>query len=84
MECRRKFVDRFQSFRTGVREVSPALLGFLPFGIIVGVAAVNVGFGPIAAVAMSGLIFAGAAQLAMIEILRTNAPIVIVEFSDFR
>lgn len=67
-----------ESFLAGVRDVAPALVGNVPFGVIVGVTAVNVGIDPIAAVAMSGLVFAGAAQLAMIDLVAASAPVAIV------
>ena len=58
--------------------MAPALIGNVPFGVIVGVTAVSVGFDPFEVVAMSGLMFAGAAQLAMIDLLGEAAPLVIV------
>lgn len=67
-----------ESFVEGAREVAPALLGNVPFGVIVGVTAVGVGFDPFSAVAMSALMFAGAAQLAMIDLLEEAAPLAIV------
>lgn len=71
-------MNRQQSFIEGVRDVAPALVGNVPFGIIVGVTAVGIGFDPVAIVAMSGLLFAGAAQLAMIDLLGEAAPLAIV------
>lgn len=67
-----------ESFRKGVREVAPALVGNVPFGIIVGVTTVGVGVDPLSTVAMSGFMFAGAAQLAMVDLLSRHAPVVIV------
>lgn len=71
-------MNRKESFLEGVRDVAPALVGNVPFGVIVGVTAVSVGFDPLAAVAMSGFMFAGAAQLAMIEMLGAAAPLALV------
>ncbi|MGM0397532.1 MAG: AzlC family ABC transporter permease [Halobacteriota archaeon] len=71
-------MNRQESFVHGARDVAPALVGNVPFGVIVGVTAVKTGFDPVAAVAMSGLMFAGAAQLAMMELLRDAAPLAIV------
>ena len=67
-----------ESFVAGARDVAPALVGNVPFGIIVGVTAVSVGFEPVTIIAMSGLMFAGAAQLAMIDLLGEAAPLAIV------
>lgn len=71
-------MNRQESFIEGARDVAPALVGNVPFGVIVGVTAVGIGIDPVAIVAMSGLVFAGAAQLAMIEMLGEAAPLAIV------
>lgn len=71
-------MNRQESFVEGFRDVAPALVGNVPFGVIVGVTAVGLGFDPVAAVAMSGLMFAGAAQLAMMDLLGEAAPLAIV------
>jgi len=71
-------VNRQESFIEGARDVAPALVGNVPFGVIVGVTAVGIGIDPFAIVAMSGLLFAGAAQLAMIDLLGEAAPLAIV------
>jgi 4-azaleucine resistance transporter AzlC len=65
-------------FRAGVRDVAPSLVGFVPFALIVGVAAVDVGLSPVAAVAFSVSAFAGASQLAAIRLLGRDAPFLIV------
>lgn len=64
--------------RRGLRDVAPLLLGIAPFGLVVGVAAAGAGLDLALAVGMSVLVFAGAAQLAAIELLRTDAPLVVV------
>lgn len=65
-------------FRRGFRDVSPLLLGIGPFGLVVGVAAANAGLDPLLAVGMSVLVFAGAAQLAALELIRVDAPMAVV------
>lgn len=67
-----------ESFGEGVRAVAPALLGNVPFGLIVGVTMVDVGLDPLSAIAMSATMFAGAAQLAMLDLLQRSAPLAIV------
>ncbi len=50
-----------------------------PFGLIAGIAAVEAGLGSVQAYATSPIVFAGASQLAMIDLIgRDAAPIVIV------
>ncbi|MFP4558412.1 MAG: AzlC family ABC transporter permease, partial [Archaeoglobaceae archaeon] len=53
-------------FIKGAKDLSPILLGVLPFSMIVGVTAVNIGIPQLQAIAMSIIIFAGASQLAAI------------------
>ncbi|MFW5900265.1 MAG: AzlC family ABC transporter permease [Halodesulfurarchaeum sp.] len=66
------------ALRRGVRDVSPLLLGIAPFGLVTGIAAVNAGLGIEQAAGMSILVFAGAAQLAALELIRTDAPLVVI------
>ena len=66
------------AFRSGVRDVLPALPANVPFGVIAGVATVAVGVEPGQAVAFAGLLFAGAAQVAAVELLDQNAPVAVV------
>lgn len=62
----------------GVRAISPFLLGVVPFGLVYGVTAVDRGLPPAVVAAMSALVFAGAAQLAAVELLARGAPAVVV------
>jgi predicted branched-subunit amino acid permease len=58
--------------------MSPILLGVVPFGLVAGIAAIEAGLSPFQAVGFSLIVFAGAAQLAAIELLGSNAPLGIV------
>jgi 4-azaleucine resistance transporter AzlC len=64
--------------RRGVRDVSPILLGIVPFGLVAGVAAVDAGLSPLQAVGLSMVVFAGASQLAMVDLLSRNAELAVV------
>lgn len=66
------------AFRSGVRDVLPALPANVPFGVIAGVATVGAGVDPVQAVAFAALLFAGAAQVAAVELLGEHAPAVVV------
>jgi len=70
-------MDRSE-FRRGVRDVIPLLLGIIPFGFIAGIAAVNAGLGLPEAVGLSAIVFAGAAQLAALDLIGRDAPLTIV------
>lgn len=58
----------------GVRDMTPILLGVAPFGLVAGATAVDAGFPPVLAAALSVLVFAGASQLAVIDLVGKGAP----------
>ncbi|MBW3620365.1 MAG: AzlC family ABC transporter permease [Actinobacteria bacterium] len=62
------------AFRQGVVDVLPVVLGVVPFGLIAGVAAADAGFDLVTALGFSVGIFAGASQLAAIDLLGRDAP----------
>ena len=62
----------------GAKDMLPILLGGVPFGLIAGVSAASIDFGPLEAVTISGVVFAGAAQLASYDLLGQSAPAIIV------
>jgi 4-azaleucine resistance transporter AzlC len=66
------------AFGQGVRDISPLLLGVIPFGFIAGIAAVNAGLGLPEAVGLSTIVFAGAAQLAALDLIGRDAPLAII------
>lgn len=65
-------------FMAGVRDMTPILVGVFPFALISGVAAVGAGVPIDVALAMSFLVYAGAAQLAAMQLLREGATILII------
>ena len=64
--------------RRGIRDVTPLVLGIAPFGLVAGIAAVEAGLSPAQAVGMSVVVFAGASQLAALELLGVDAPLAVV------
>jgi predicted branched-subunit amino acid permease len=54
------------------------LLGVAPFGVITGVALVGSGISPLAAMAMSLIVFAGASMVASAQLLAAGSPIALV------
>lgn len=58
-----------QDFFTGARATLPILLSVVPFALISSVAAVSVGLTPFEAMGMSFIVFAGASQLAVLQLL---------------
>ena len=70
--------SRRGSFLDGVRAVAPVLVGIVPFGLVAGAAAVRVGLSGLQAVGLSVVVFAGASQLAAIELLGSDARVAVV------
>jgi branched chain amino acid efflux pump len=60
---------RNDAFIDGSKAVSPLLIGVVPFGLVLGIVAADSVVGPWLGYATSLLIFAGAAQLATIQLL---------------
>lgn len=71
-------LDARASFRRGVVDTAPIAVGIIPFGLVAGAAAVDAGLGVDGAMALSLLVFAGASQLAAIDLLGREAPAVVV------
>jgi 4-azaleucine resistance transporter AzlC len=66
------------AFTAGVARISPVILGIIPFGLIAGVAASEAGFGPLKAAGMSTIVFAGASQLAALDLITQDARIAVI------
>ena len=66
------------AFIQGLRDQAPFVLGNIPFGLITGAAAVTAGVDPWLGMAMSVIMFTGAAQLAAISLMAQHAPAGIV------
>lgn len=66
-----------EDFRAGARDALPLLLGIAPFALVAGIAAIEAGLTPAQAMGMSVVVFAGASQLAAIELLGESAPLVV-------
>jgi predicted branched-subunit amino acid permease len=71
------------AFFEGVREMLPMTVGIIPFGIVCGVAAIAAGASPIATIAMSMIIFSGAAQIIASQLLAADAPFAVIVLSCF-
>lgn len=66
-----------QGFLLGLRSVLPLLLGVAPFGVIYGVVALQSGIPPLAALAMSSIVFAGSAQFLLAQLVGAGAPMLL-------
>lgn len=69
------------AFFEGARDIAPMLIGIVPFGIVCGIGAVAAGASPVAALAMSMIMFSGAAQIIAVQLLVTGAPFSVILLS---
>ncbi len=61
----------------------PMTVGLIPFGVVCGVGAISVGASPLAALAMSMIMFSGAAQIIATQLLAAGAPFAVIVLSCF-
>ena len=66
------------AFFEGVRDMLPMLMGIAPFGVVCGVGALSAGASPLATLAMSLIIFSGAAQIAATQLITDGAPFAVI------
>lgn len=67
----------------GIVAVAPIWIGVVPFGVMLGVSARAAGFSPVESIAMSGLIFAGAAQVVTISLFSGGAGLIAITLTTF-
>src|SRR5258708_2705048 len=67
--------EQISELREGALASGGLLVGIVPWGIVAGVAMVSAGLTQTQAVAMSVLVFAGTAQLAVLPLLVAKAPL---------
>jgi 4-azaleucine resistance transporter AzlC len=61
-----------------MRATVPVMVGVVPFGLVAGAAAVGAGLSVLQAMALSVVVFAGASQLAIIDLLSRDAALIVV------
>ncbi len=67
-----------KDFYAGVRGVVPILIGVIPFAMISGVAAVSVGLTLFETIGISVIVFAGASQLVVYQLMSAGSPWIIM------
>ncbi len=65
--------SRLREFLTGCRDELPLQFGCIPFGLLYGIAAINAGIVPWLAQLGSAIVFAGASQLVIVQMLTAGA-----------
>ena len=66
-----------RAMREGITDVAPMLVGIIPFGLVAGAAPIAEGLDLGHAVGMSLLLFAGASQLAMADVLGSDGGVAV-------
>ena len=69
------------SFIKGSKTITPVLLGVIPFAMISGITAINTNLPPAIALFMSITIFAGASQLAVLQLFHQNAAAAVIIYT---
>ncbi len=64
--------------RAGIRDLAPLVPGVLPFAMIAGFAGVDAGLPAFQSIAMSWIVFAGAAQLAALDLIARDGAFVVI------
>jgi 4-azaleucine resistance transporter AzlC len=77
------FSTRNSEFFYGVRSELPLLLGVIPFGLLYGFMALQAGLPVLMAQGMSSIVFAGASQLIIVQLIANNTPFFIIVLSAF-
>jgi 4-azaleucine resistance transporter AzlC len=67
-----------ESIVRGLKDGFPTVVGSMPFGMLVGSASTAAGMDPWMALAMSIIVYAGASQLAALQLMTQHAPAMIV------
>ena len=71
------------AYLAGAAAVLPFVVGTIPFGIVTGIATRAAGLSSWEAVAMTMMVFAGAAQIAALPLMVAGAPALVVVFTAF-
>jgi 4-azaleucine resistance transporter AzlC len=67
-----------RAFTSGLKAVSPILVGVIPFGMIYGVVALDAGLTRVQTQAMSIIVFAGSSQFIMAQLFAEHTPALII------
>ncbi len=70
--------SKFKIFLKGVIDVSPLMIPVVPFGLIFGVLAIDVGFTSLETMGMSLIIFGGASQIVLLQLFSGGASSLVI------
>ncbi len=69
---------KLKNFFMGIKDTSPLMIPVVPFGIIFGVLAIDLGLTPLTAISMSIIIFGGASQIIFLQLFSAGASSLII------
>ena len=75
--------SRRSDFLAGMLDIAPVVAAAIPVGMLFGVLAVQKGLSPVQVMAMSALVFAGAAQFVALEVWRDPLPVALLTVTAF-
>ena len=70
--------NKLKIFLKGIQDVSPLMIPVVPFGIIFGVLAIELGFNGYTTMAMSIIIFGGASQIIFLQLFSAGASSLVI------
>ena len=65
-------------FLKGIMDVSPLMIPVVPFGLIFGVLAIDIGFSPMETMGMSLIVFGGASQIVLLQLFSGGASSLVI------
>ncbi len=70
--------SNYKIFLQGIIDVSPLMIPVVPFGLIFGILAIDIGFSPLATMGMSLIIFGGASQIVLLQLFSGGASSLVI------
>ena len=70
--------SNFKVFLKGIMDVSPLMIPVVPFGLIFGVLAIDIGFSPMETMGMSLIVFGGASQIVLLQLFSGGASSLVI------
>ena len=70
--------SKFKIFLKGIIDVSPLMIPVVPFGLIFGVLAIDIGFSALETIGMSLIVFGGASQIVLLQLFSGGASSIVI------
>ena len=70
--------NNLKVFLKGIIDVSPLMIPVVPFGLIFGVLAIDIGFTPLETMGMSLIVFGGASQIVLLQLFSGGASSLVI------